>query len=166
MPKKKLDLFKLSTGIVTESRTGSSKIMWRELSDLHAGSSFLDNMPNRLFRDASPQSVSARQTHRNSGPLSISAATSHSSSVHFTQAGTGTVRMCLPLPTRSTMAQRSSRRCRLSYFNSASSRRRSPQPSKIAKMARLRFPVSVCSVGRLPEGRRLTCCQPVAQTRS
>jgi hypothetical protein len=50
-------------------------------------------------------------------------------------------------PTRSTIAQRSSRRCMLSNVNSASSRRRSPQPSKIANMVRLRFSVSVCPSG-------------------
>jgi len=64
----------------------------------------------------------------------------HASSVSFTQFGMGTVRMFLPLPTRSTIAQRSSRRCRLSNVNSASSRRRSPQPSKMARMARSPFP--------------------------
>jgi hypothetical protein len=94
-----------------------------------------------------PQSLPARQTHRNSGPLSISAAANHASSVSFTQLGTGTVRMCLPLPMRSTKAHRSSRRCKLSNVSSASSRRRSPQPSSIAKMARLRFPVRVSRSG-------------------
>jgi hypothetical protein len=71
----------------------------------------------------------------------------HASSVSFTQFGTGTVRMCLPLPTRSTIAQRSSRRCRLSIVSSASSRRRRPQPSRMARIARLRFPVRVCPSG-------------------
>jgi hypothetical protein len=45
----------------------------------------------------SPQSLPVRQTHRNNGPLSIPAAVNHASSVSFTQFGTGTVRMCLPL---------------------------------------------------------------------
>ena len=94
-----------------------------------------------------PQSLPARQTHRNSGPLSIPAAVNHASSVSFTQFGTGTVRMYLPLPTRSTMAQRSSRRCKLSKVSSASSRRRSPQPSRMARIARLRFPVGVWPSG-------------------
>jgi hypothetical protein len=94
-----------------------------------------------------PHGLPARQTHRNSGPLSIPAAVNHASSVSFTQFGTGTVRMCLPLPTRSTIAQRSSRRCRLSIVSSASSRRRRPQPSRMARIARLRFPVRVCPSG-------------------
>ena len=37
-----------------------------------------------------PQSLPARQTHRNSGPLTIPAAANHASSVSFTQFGTGT----------------------------------------------------------------------------
>jgi hypothetical protein len=94
-----------------------------------------------------PQSLPARQTHRNNGPLLMPAAANHASRVTFTQFGTGTVRMCFPLPTRSTMAQRSSRRCKLSNVSSASSRRRSPQPSKIANVARLRFPVRVWPSG-------------------
>jgi hypothetical protein len=60
------------------------------------------------------------------------AAVKQASSVSFTHFGTGTVRMCLPLPTRSTIAQRSSRRCMLSSVSSASSRRRSPQLRKTA----------------------------------
>lgn len=80
-----------------------------------------------------PHGLPARQTHRNSGPLSIPAAVNHASSVSFTQFGTGTVRMCLPLPMRSTIAQRSSRRCNLSSVSSASSRRRKPQPSRMAR---------------------------------
>src|ERR1700722_5862312 len=47
-----------------------------------------------------PQSLPARQTHRNSGPLSIPAAINQESRVSFTQFGTGTVRMCLPLPNK------------------------------------------------------------------
>jgi hypothetical protein len=65
----------------------------------------------------------------------------------YTQFGTGTVRMCLPLPIKSTIAQRSSRRCKLPKVSSASSRRRRPHPSRMARIARLRFPVRVCSSG-------------------
>jgi hypothetical protein len=65
-----------------------------------------------------PQSLPARQTHRNNGPLLMPVAANHASRVSFTQFGTGTVRMCRPLPTRSTMAQRSSRRCKLSNVSS------------------------------------------------
>ncbi len=95
----------------------------------------------------SPHGLPARQTHRKRGPLSIPAAASHTSRVSFTQFGTGTVRMCRPLPMRSTIAQRSSRLCKLSSVSSASSRRRRPHPSRMARIARLRFPVRVCPSG-------------------
>ena len=56
----------------------------------------------------SPQHLPARQTQRNSLPAFSSAAVTQSSTVVLTQHGTGTVRMCPPLPTRSTIAQCSS----------------------------------------------------------
>ena len=103
----------------------------------------------------SPQCLPARQTHRKSLPAEIAAAASHSSIVVFTQSGTGTVRMWPPLPTRSTIAQCSSRCCKCLKSRSANSRRRSPHPSKTARIAR--FPLSfegVC-IGRLPGLLRL-----------
>ena len=51
----------------------------------------------------SPHGLPARQTHRKRGPLSMPASINHRSRVSFTQLGTGTVRMCLPLPIRSTI---------------------------------------------------------------
>src|SRR5664280_13321 len=53
--------------------------------------------------------LSARQTHRNNRPAEIPAAATHRSTAALTQPGIGTVRMCPPLPTRSTIAQWSSR---------------------------------------------------------
>jgi hypothetical protein len=43
-------------------------------------------------------------------PCAIFAGLNQSSTLSFTQSGIGTVRICLPFPTRSTMAQWSSRR--------------------------------------------------------
>jgi len=57
----------------------------------------------------SPQVLPTLLTRRNSLPRSIATAASQSSSSALTQSGTGTVRMWPPLPTRSTMAQCSSR---------------------------------------------------------
>jgi len=59
-----------------------------------------------------PQTAPVRQTQRKILPcaVAIPATVSHSSTVCFTHSGIGTVRMCPPFPTRSTMAQRSSRR--------------------------------------------------------
>ena len=49
MPEKKLDLLKLAAGIMTESSTGPSKIVWRKTWNIHARGSLLDNVPDRLF---------------------------------------------------------------------------------------------------------------------
>ena len=95
----------------------------------------------------SPQHLSARQTHRNSLPVCSSAAATQSSMVVLTQHGNGTVRMCPPLPTRSTIAQCSSRCCRCLKSRSANSRLRRPQPSRTARIARSRLPLSVLASG-------------------
>lgn len=50
------------------------------------------------------------------------------------------VRMCPSFPIRSTMAQCSSRRCRWPKSSPADSRRRSPQPNRVAISARSRLP--------------------------
>lgn len=52
-----------------------------------------------------PQVLPARQTHRKTRPSVTPADTSHESMTFLTQSGTGTVRTCRALPTRSTMAQ-------------------------------------------------------------
>src|SRR6266851_6637794 len=52
-----------------------------------------------------PQTVPLRQTHRKILPWASCAIASQSSMVCFTQSGMGTVRMCPPFPTRSTIAQ-------------------------------------------------------------
>src|ERR1035441_7455046 len=51
-----------------------------------------------------PQIEAVRLTHRNTRPSAMSAALVHSSTAALTQSGTGTVRMCLPLPIKSTTA--------------------------------------------------------------
>jgi hypothetical protein len=51
------------------------------------------------------QTDSFRLTHRNSRPSVIAADTAHSSTADITQSGTGTVRMCAALPTKSAITQ-------------------------------------------------------------
>ena len=63
MPEKKLDLLKLASGIMAESRTGPPEIMWREMRNVHGRGRLLDNVPNRLFRNAiSPRLTSSTDT--------------------------------------------------------------------------------------------------------
>jgi hypothetical protein len=68
------------------------------------------------------------------------------SPARFAHTGTGTVRMCFPLPIRSAITQCSSRTWRSSILSSTSSARRSPHPMSSARIARLRLP------RRLPDG--------------
>ena len=95
----------------------------------------------------SPQVFPALQTQRKILPLTIPAAESQSSMVCFTQSGTGTVRIWPPFPIKSTIAQWSSRRWRRSTVNWASSRRRSPQPSRMASRDLSRLPLRVSAAG-------------------
>jgi hypothetical protein len=52
MPEKKLDLLEFASGIMAEPRAGPPEIMWREMRNVHARGSLLDNVPNGLFRNA------------------------------------------------------------------------------------------------------------------
>jgi len=95
----------------------------------------------------SPHVLPARQTHRKTRPSFTPADTSQESMALLTQSGTGTVRMCRPLPTKSTIAQWFSRRWRRATSSSAASLRRSPQPNSIPSRALSRLPLSVFGSG-------------------
>ena len=69
--------------------------------------------------------------------------------------------MCPPLPTRSTIAQCSSRCCKCLKSRSANSRRRSPHPSKTVRMARSLFPLRVSASGDCREAAGFFGCEPV-----
>jgi hypothetical protein len=49
MPEEKLDLLKLDSRVMAKPRTGPPEIMWRETWNVHARSSLLDYVPDRLF---------------------------------------------------------------------------------------------------------------------
>ena len=49
VPEEKLDLLKLASGIMAEPRAGPTKIMRREMRNIHGRGSLLDNVPNCLF---------------------------------------------------------------------------------------------------------------------
>jgi hypothetical protein len=49
MPEKELDLLKLAARIMAESRSGSSKIVWRKTWNVHTRGCLLDDMPDRLL---------------------------------------------------------------------------------------------------------------------
>lgn len=85
--------------------------------------------------------LSTRLTLRKIAPPLMPAAVVHTSTARFAQRGTGTVRMCFPLPTRSAITQRSSRTWKSSVPSPSSSARRSPQPMSSARIARSRLPL-------------------------
>ena len=87
----------------------------------------------------SPQSLPMRLTRRKMMPALIPAATVHASRARLTHAGTGTVRICFPLPIKSAMTQCSSRIWKSSTLRPTSSARRKPHPTRIATIARSRF---------------------------
>jgi hypothetical protein len=61
----------------------------------------LHDVPNRFGVILSPEILSDRRTRRKIGPPLMAAALVHSSTARFAHTGTGTVRMCFPLPIRS-----------------------------------------------------------------
>ena len=58
MPEKKLYLLELASRIMAEPSAGPPEIMWREMRSVHCRGRLLDNVPNRLCRNA----VSSRLT--------------------------------------------------------------------------------------------------------
>src|ERR1035438_2142031 len=83
----------------------------------------------------SPQTLPIRFTRRKIVHPLISAHAIHASMARFTQPGTGTVRMCFPLPIRSATTQCSCRIWKSSALRPASSARRNPQPTSTARIA-------------------------------
>ncbi len=110
VPQEKLNLLKLTAGHMTEAGATAAKIMRCDPGYSEYSRVLFDNMPGDLLGDVSPHARTARHMQRNSLPLVTPAPAAHSSIVCFTQPGTGTVRMWSPFPTRSTIAQWSSRR--------------------------------------------------------
>jgi hypothetical protein len=111
MAEQELDLFQFSSRIVAESGTRSPEIVRSEFENSQSFRVFLDNVSDYFLCNLSvPQTTPLRQTHLKILPRAISATVNQSSIVCFTQLGMGTVRMWPPFPTRSTMAQWSSRR--------------------------------------------------------
>ena len=93
-------------------------------------------------------------------PRSIPAAASQFANSFWTQSGMGTVWTWPALPTMSTMAQCSSRRCRSSTFNATISCLRKPPASRRLSIARSRFPISRSALGAC---HRACPCSAVSQ---
>lgn len=145
--KKELDLFQLTSCGMTQFRAGSAEVMRRELRHADFPNVVLHHVLDHPFGHAltpmpacatgAAKHLAGRDTSR-SGPHVYGA---------FTQSGTGTVLICPPFPMRSIIAQCASRCCKYAKSRSASSRRRSPHPSRTARIARSRLPLSVSDSG-------------------
>jgi hypothetical protein len=105
MTQKELDLLQFSSRQMAESRTCTAEIVRSEVLDSGLASRSFDDVPNCFRRDASsphlPESVHSAKDWTLVGTGCISAI------IHgrFAHAGTGTVRICFPLPTRSARTQ-------------------------------------------------------------
>lgn len=109
VPQQKLALLQLPTGGVAETRTGTAAIMGRQFGNPGLRSSGFHHMPYHLLRDAvtpdrllpadAPEQPPFRDRRRRRPFVNR----------RLHQSGTGTVRMCAALPTRSAITQCSSR---------------------------------------------------------
>ena len=109
----------------------------RNLTDL----CFLFTTPQMtLGLKPSPQIRPALLIDRSKMPSAMPEPSIHESIAALTQRGTGIVRIWPPLPIRSAITQCSSRCWISSTLNAVSSARRSPQPRRIASVAKSRFP--------------------------
>ena len=147
VPEKELDLLQFAACRMAQARARPPTVVGCKLLNALALCAVLHNVPDALFGDAvSPNRTLA--THAAKHPPSPTpAALVHSWSAAFTQSGTGTVRICLPLPIKSTSAQCSSRCWTSRTWSFATSARRRPQPRRMARMARSRRPFNVCPSG-------------------
>ncbi len=163
MPEQELNVLQLPTCRMTQLGTRAPQIMRSRASKTSLSGLLFHRIPDYASFTPSSQHFPARQTQRNTFPPAIPAARTHASRVDFTQSGFGTVRMCLPLPTRSTMALCSSRCCRWANVGSASSRLLRPQPSKVASTARFLLPINVLASGACQKTAGLLRRDPVSK---
>jgi hypothetical protein len=102
-------LLQFATRSVAHSRAGPPPVVGCQRGNSSAGRTGLDDIPEDVLGDTVAHTVPFLRIERNSLPLPIVALSAQRSTAVFTRAGTGTVRKWPALPTRSTIAQRSSR---------------------------------------------------------
>jgi hypothetical protein len=105
MAQQKLVLLKLPSIDVAQLCAGSSQVMGSEVFKLEAFGTVSDHIPDDILDMPVPHGVPCRLTALNTRPVVTDAAVIHLSTASFTQIGMGTVRTCLHLRTRSTIAQ-------------------------------------------------------------
>jgi len=109
VPQQELDLFQFAARGVTQPCAGPPEVVGCQRRDSSSGRTSFHNVPDHIPRDTGAHTVPFFLIERNSLPFEIEAFSVQWSTAAFTQAGTGTVRTWPALPTKSTIAQWSSR---------------------------------------------------------
>ena len=148
---------------MAQASTRPSQVMRRQFWHTDPVRAIPHNVPDRLFRHA----VSPCPPH-SSDPAKDSASGNSSRpqplvQLPFHTVGIGTVRTCPALPTKSTIAQCSSRCCRSSILRPTASCRLSPHASSNARSARSRFSLRPWLSGACQREMSLLYRQPVSK---
>jgi hypothetical protein len=98
----KLNLFDLPSTRMAQLRARSPQIVRRDALQPRFFAAAFTTYQTTFWEIALPQTFPVRLTLRKIFPSLIPAATVHSSSARFAHSGIGTVRMCPPLPIKST----------------------------------------------------------------
>ena len=105
MAEQELNLIKLAARQVAQPGACPAQVVRCEVLDARTGSRGLDNVPDRLRCDSVAPNFAEAAYSPEDGTSGHTGAAIQSSTERFAQPGTGTVRMCLPFPTRSATTQ-------------------------------------------------------------
>src|SRR5205814_10313025 len=105
MPQQELNLLQFATAAVAQLRTGSTQVMRCNMLQARSLAAGLDDVPHDILRDAFPPHLSGSGDCSKDPSLPDPSCDRPLSSAALTHSGMGTVRMCPPLPIRSTTAQ-------------------------------------------------------------
>lgn len=133
-------LLQFASRNVTQTSARTPQIMRSKLAKLSFRGNSLTTHQITFSETLSPQTVPVLLTQRKNRPEVTGAAVVQQSRAVLTHSGTGTVRMCPPLPYRSTMTHRSSRFWMSDTAYCATSDRRRPHPASTAIIARSLLP--------------------------
>jgi len=135
MAEQELYLLQFSTGQVAQPGASTSQIVRGKVLDPSAVRNSFHNMPDRLRREPnSPEFAHAVYTTEDRAGADFGGC-GPSVNHPFTHAGTGTVRICFPLPINSVITQCSSRNWKSSTLSATNSARRKPHPIRTARIA-------------------------------
>ena len=135
VPQQELDLLQLATARVAQLRAGSAQVMRRNMLQSRSLAASLDYVPHDILRDAFSPHLSRSGNPSKDPSLCDLGCHYPLIECRFHHCGMGTVRMCPPLPIRSTTAQCPWRIWISSNSRPTSSDLRKPHPNSKASMA-------------------------------